>query len=76
MIASYFPDFAAFFAISGISNAPGTHATSIFSSATSCLVRPSSAPSTSFDTINSLNLAATMHIQISEIYSKEEFPNG
>ena len=47
-------------AINGISNAPGTHARSILSSLTPCLISPSCAPATSFDTINSLNLAATI----------------
>ena len=60
MTASYFPLFAIFFAMSGISNAPGTHATSMFSSGTSCLTSPSFAPPKSFDVINSLNLATTI----------------
>ena len=62
MIASYLPDIAIFFATTGISNAPGTQANVISSSLTLCLVSPSTAPPISFETINSLNLAATIPI--------------
>ena len=56
MTASYFLERANFFAASGISKAPGTHAISISSSLTPCLFKASIAPDKSFDPINSLNL--------------------
>ena len=49
-------ELASFFAISGISNAPGTQNVSMSSSAISCLISASIAPPNNFDEINSLNL--------------------
>ena len=60
MMASYFPEFAIFAAVTGISNAPGTHAAVIFSSSTPCRTSPSTAPPSSLFTIISLNLDATI----------------
>ena len=50
-------------ATSGISNAPGTHATSMSSSDTPRAVRPASAPSTSLRVMTSLKRAATTAIR-------------
>ena len=60
--ASYLPLFAILLAISGISKAPGTHATSTSSSLTLWRINPSIAPDNNFPVINSLNLAATIPI--------------
>ena len=56
MIALYFSDFATFFAITGISNAPGTQTMSMSFSFTPCLLNSSIAPDNNFEPINSLNL--------------------
>ena len=60
MTALYFEDFASFFATRGISKAPGTQTTSMFSSSTPCLFSASTHPSSSFEPIKSLNLAITI----------------
>ena len=61
-IASYFPDCAIFLAMSGISKAPGTHATSMSSALPPWRRKESSAPERSLDVMNSLKRAATMPI--------------
>ena len=62
MTASYLPLSAILESTSGISNAPGTQATEMSSGFTPWRSRPSSQPLSSLETMNSLNLAATMPI--------------
>src|SRR5699024_9433358 len=58
--AWYAPSSANFLAASGISNAPGTHITVIFSSVTPCRLNVSVAPSNNLLVINSLKRATTI----------------
>src|SRR5699024_12434570 len=56
----YAPSSANFLTASGISNAPGTHITVIFSSVTPCRLNVSVAPSNNLLVINSLKRATTI----------------
>ena len=64
-IPSYLFVATSFLVINGISNAPGTQYTSMFSSFTSFLINVSLAPPNNLDVMNSLKRATTIATLIS-----------